>query len=60
MRLSKQVEGTISNYRRLIDGYVAGLDRYTLTKVSAIVCSGYDGPILDLGFRAPSSSAMSA
>jgi hypothetical protein len=26
-RLAKDVEGTISNYQRLIDGYLAGLDK---------------------------------
>jgi carnitine monooxygenase subunit len=50
MRLSSKVEGMVSNYQRLIDGYLAGIDRSELARGSQIVCSGYDGPILDLGF----------
>ena len=50
MRLSGRVEGMISNYQRLIDGYLAGIDPSRLVKASQTVCSGYDGPILDLGF----------
>lgn len=50
MRLSAQQEGMISNYQRLIDGYLAGLDDETLRQGQAVVNSGYNGPILDLGF----------
>ena len=50
MRLSKDVEGMISNYQRLIDGYLAGLDPETLAKANTIVNSGYDKPIADIGF----------
>lgn len=50
MRLSKQEEGMISNYQRLIDGYIAGLDLPTLGKATAIVNSGFNAPILDIGF----------
>jgi len=50
MRLSKDVEGMISNYQRLIDGYLTGLDPAKLTKATQVVCSGYDSPIRDLGF----------
>lgn len=50
MRLSNRVEGMISNYQRLIDGYLAGLDSETLTKSSQIVSGAYDGPIKDIGF----------
>lgn len=49
MRLSSSVEGMISNYQRLIDGYLAGFEQSRLTQASRKVCSGYDGPILDLG-----------
>ena len=51
MRLSGQVEGMISNYHRLIDGYLAGIERSRLAQATHVVCSGYDGPILDLGFQ---------
>ena len=50
MRLSHTYEGMISNYQRLIDGYLAGLDEKTLTKGQNIVNSGYNGDILDIGF----------
>lgn len=50
MRLSNRVEGMISNYQRLIDGYLAGLDSETLAKSSQIVSGAYDGPIKDIGF----------
>ncbi len=50
MRLSKVNEGMISNYQRLIDGYLAGLDLETLAKGSQIVNSGFEGPIVDIGF----------
>lgn len=43
-------EGMISNYQRLIDGYLAGLDATTLGKASQIVNSGFDATILDIGF----------
>lgn len=43
-------EGLISNYQRLIDGYIAGLDSEKLVKASQIVNGGFDAPILDIGF----------
>ena len=50
MRLSKDTEGMISNYQRLIDGYIAGLDPQLLAKASAIVNCGFEAPIQDIGF----------
>jgi len=50
MRLSSEKEGMISNYQRLIDGYLAGLDDETLRKAQNVVNCGYDCPIHDLGF----------
>ena len=50
MRLSKDSEGMISNYQRLIDGYIAGLDPAVLAKAAGIVTSGFEGPIADIGF----------
>lgn len=50
MRLATHHEGMISNYQRLIDGYLAGLDTEQLAKGSAIVNSGFASPILDIGF----------
>ena len=50
MRLSPQIEGMISNYQRLIDGYLAGLDRAKLAKAAVITCAGFDTPVADIGF----------
>ncbi len=50
MRLSNKIEGLISNYQRLVDGYLAGLDKETLLKAVRIVNGGFDVPIKDLGF----------
>jgi phenylpropionate dioxygenase-like ring-hydroxylating dioxygenase large terminal subunit len=50
MRLSREQEGMISNYHRLIDGYLAGLPLEPLGKATAVVNSGYNAPILDIGF----------
>jgi carnitine monooxygenase subunit len=50
MRLSRDQEGMISNYQRLIDGYIAGLGPEALRKAQTIVNSGYNAPILDIGF----------
>ena len=58
-RLAKDVEGTISNYQRLIDGYLAGLDWDRLVHAHHVVNSGYDSPIMDIGFG-PTSHTVSA
>ena len=50
MRLAREQEGMISNYQRLVDGYLAGLDDETLRKGQNIVNCGYDCPIHDIGF----------
>ena len=50
MRLSSQVEGMISNYQRLIDGYLAELDPAKLARASAIVNCGFESPIVEIGF----------
>jgi len=50
MRLSHTHEGMISNYQRLIDGYLRRLDEAVLAKAQTVVNSGYNAPILDLGF----------
>lgn len=49
MRLSNKVEGMISNYQRLIDGYLTKADPAKLAQATQIVCSGFDSPILDIG-----------
>jgi phenylpropionate dioxygenase-like ring-hydroxylating dioxygenase large terminal subunit len=51
MRLSPKVEGMISNYQRVIDGYLAGLDSPTLAKAAGVACDGgLDSPLVDIGF----------
>jgi carnitine monooxygenase subunit len=50
MRLARKDEGLISNYQRLLDGYLAGVEPAKLAKATQVVCSGYNSPILDLGF----------
>jgi hypothetical protein len=48
MRLSKDVEGLISNYQQLIDGYLRGTDAAKLAKGMASLGGGFDGPIREL------------
>jgi phenylpropionate dioxygenase-like ring-hydroxylating dioxygenase large terminal subunit len=50
MRLSSRVEGQISNYQRLIDGYLAGLSSGILANAAQQVSGGYEAPIRDIGF----------
>jgi hypothetical protein len=50
MRLSKDAEGLISNYNRLIDGYLAGLDPARLAKAQHLTNDGFEHPIVDIGF----------
>ena len=50
MRLSNQAEGLISNYHRLIDGYLAGLEKEKLVKAVQQVSGCIDVPCRDLGF----------
>jgi phenylpropionate dioxygenase-like ring-hydroxylating dioxygenase large terminal subunit len=50
LRLAREHEGMISNYQRLLDGYLAGRDPASLAKASQVVNSGFASPILDIGF----------
>lgn len=50
MRLSNQMEGLISNYQRLIDGYLAGHGYDKLLPAAQKVSGCIDVPISDLGF----------
>ena len=43
-------EGMISNCHRLVDGFLAGLDRETLRKGENVTNSGFNETILDIGF----------
>jgi hypothetical protein len=50
MRLSREVEGMISNNHRLIDGYLAGLGYDQLLPAARQVSGAIDAEIRDLGF----------
>jgi nitrite reductase/ring-hydroxylating ferredoxin subunit len=50
MRLSKDIEGLISNYERIIDGYLLGVAPDKLAKATQLLGGNFDGKILDLGF----------
>ena len=49
-RIGRLHEGAISNFERLIDGYLAGIDPDRLVKAGEVVNGGSFGPIADLGF----------
>jgi hypothetical protein len=48
MRLSKVVEGLISNYHQLIDGYLGGADQQKLRTAAQKVSGPIDVPIRKL------------
>ena len=50
MRLASDVEGLISNYQRLIDGYLADLPSEKLLNAVQSVSGPIDVPVRDLGF----------
>ncbi|MDG2003903.1 MAG: aromatic ring-hydroxylating dioxygenase subunit alpha [Novosphingobium sp.] len=50
MRLSSSIEGLISNYQRLIDGFLGGVEEKKLAAASQIASAGLDWPIEDIGF----------
>lgn len=49
MRLAEQVEGLISNYQRIIDGYLRGVEPARLAAATRKLGGNFDGPILELG-----------
>jgi len=49
LRLSQEMEGMVSNYHRLIDGYLAGVDKDRLAQAGRQVSGAIDAPIRDLG-----------
>jgi phenylpropionate dioxygenase-like ring-hydroxylating dioxygenase large terminal subunit len=58
MRLSKDVEGLISNFHQLIDGYLAGAGYDALISAVQKVSGSIDVPILDLKLK--SAEALEA
>jgi len=52
MRLSDQIEGLISNFERVVDGFLAGLPYETLVPAIQKTNTTIDVPAADLGFTA--------
>jgi Rieske 2Fe-2S family protein len=50
MRLSDKIEGLISNFERVVDGFLAGLPYDTLVPAIQKTNTTIDVPIVDLGF----------
>jgi hypothetical protein len=50
MRLSKAIEGLISNYQRIIDGYLTGVPPVKLAQATQLLGGNFDGPVVELGF----------
>ena len=50
LRLARDVEGLISNYQRLIDGYIDGVAGDRLARANQKLGGNFDGKIVDLGF----------
>jgi len=50
MRLSENVEGMVSNYQRIIDGYLKGVEPAKLAAATQMLGGNFDGPIKELGF----------
>ena len=50
MRLSKDIEGLISNYQRIIDGYLAGVPQEKLAAANNLLGGNFDGPIYEFDF----------
>ena len=52
MRLSDQIEGLISNFERVVDGFLAGLPYEALVPAIQKTNTTIDVPVADLGFTA--------
>ncbi len=50
MRLSKNMEGLISNFQRLVDGYIAGVPAEQLARANQALGGNFDGPIQQFEF----------
>jgi hypothetical protein len=51
MRLSHRIEGLISNFERVVDGFLAGLPYATLVPAIQKTNTTIDVPVADLGFN---------
>ena len=54
MRLSNQIEGLISNFERVIDGFLAGLPYEPLVPAIQKTNTTIDVPVAELGLSAKS------
>jgi len=52
MRLSSRIEGLISNFERVVDGFLAGLPYDRLVPAIQKTNTTIDVPMVDLGFTA--------
>jgi hypothetical protein len=50
MRLSDRIEGLISNFERVVDGFLAGLPYGALVPAIQKTNTTIDVPVADLGF----------
>jgi carnitine monooxygenase subunit len=50
MRLSKDVEGMVSNFQRLVDGYLAGVPADQLARANQMLAGNFDGVIKEFEF----------
>ena len=50
MRLSRTIEGMISNYNRILDGHIAGADPAKLAAATHSLGGNFDGKIIDYDF----------
>ena len=51
MRLSDRIEGLISNFERVVDGFLAGLPYEALVPAIQKTNTTIDVPVADLGFN---------
>lgn len=50
MRLAKDIEGMISNFQQIIDGYLSGAQPEKIRDATRKLAGNFDGPIYDFGF----------
>jgi hypothetical protein len=50
MRLSKDIEGLISNFHQILDGYLAGAAPASVAEAVRTLSGGFDGPIAEITF----------
>jgi len=50
MRLAKDIEGLISNFQQIIDGYLSGAKPEKIRDATHRLAGNFDGPIYDFGF----------